>query len=108
MAGQIVKTVVLENGDFVLQVRPFDSPKLSSTGETLQVAGTIGWAENIGVNYICPVTKETVSLTASVSIRYANPAKSGAKKAKAPVKPLTMDDLIAAANKQSKPNVPAK
>jgi|ERR1700728_2141333 len=107
--AQIVSAGVNENGNFVVEFKALPQERLSSTGDTVQVAGTLGWAEPLGLNYPSPATGKMEALTIAVQVRYKNPAKA-TKAAKVPAKPLTMADLLAAANKGkiAPPSVPAR
>ena len=63
-------------GTYVVEVKPLKKPRVSETGETVQVAGTNGWAEPLpGVFH--EEDGEQSPLTACIQIRKKN--KKGGK-----------------------------
>lgn len=68
--GQIVKAELNEKGNHVIEVKPLKKPRVSESGETVQISGTSGWAETLpGVFHITP-EGETVPCTCIVQIRH--------------------------------------
>jgi len=88
--AQIVSARINEEGNFVLEVRPLPSQRLSMSKENVHIAGTTGWAEAlIGLTTIDPEGNQQ-QLFATVDIRYRNPyAPKKEKKSKT----LSVEDL---------------
>lgn len=92
--AQIVSAAVKDNGNFVIEFKALDSQRASKSGDTVQVAGTNGWAEPlIGISGTDP-DGQPVPLTAAIQVRYRNPYKTGtstpSKKSPAVTKELLM------------------
>ena len=80
MAQIVSARVNPENGNYIIEVKPLDSPRLSQSGETVQTGGTNGWSEPlVGLTAKDPDGNQQ-PLTCAVQIRYKNPYQPGAKK----------------------------
>lgn len=105
---QIVSAHVNTSGNFVVEFKALPKgERISGTGKTVQIAGTNGWSEPLGLLYPSETTGENMPLNCKIYVSYTNPAVS---EIKPEPKKLTMADLLAAANKGkviSKPTVQA-
>jgi hypothetical protein len=98
MPAQIVSADYNSERDtFIIEVKSLDTPRLSASGETIQVAGTNGWAEQLAGVTGKDTDGNPVPLTAKVEIRYKNPYKAAAKTSKSGASALTTEDLKKAA-----------
>jgi len=91
--AQIVSATVKENGNFVIEFKPLDSQRASKSGDTVQVAGTNGWAEPL-VNLTGQDPEgRSVPLTAAIQVRYRNPYKTGSSSPTKKSQPVTAELL---------------
>lgn len=101
--AQIVSAAVKENGNFVIEFKGLESQRASKSGDTVQVAGTNGWAEPlIGLMGTDPEGKP-VPLTAAIQVRYRNPYKTGSSTPSKKSQPVTAELLKQKAAHSSKP-----
>ena len=76
MAQIVSARVDPDSGNFIIEVKALDAQRASKSGDTVQVAGTNGWAEPlVGIMGTDPEGK-SVPLTAAIQIRYRNPFKA--------------------------------
>lgn len=95
--GQIVAASVKENGNFLIEFKALDAQRASKSGDTIQVAGTNGWAEPlIGMLGTDP-EGNSVPLTAAIQVRYRNPYKTGSSNGTKKSVPVTKELLMAKA-----------
>jgi hypothetical protein len=73
--GQIVVAKKNREGNYILEVKPLDKERISETGETIQVAGTKGWAERLTGCFSEDEEGNPAPLTAVVQIRRKNKKK---------------------------------
>jgi hypothetical protein len=67
--GQIVGAKRTKDGTYVIEVKPLKKERISESGETIQIAGTNGWAETLPGVYD---ENGEIQLTAVVQIRKKN------------------------------------
>jgi len=72
--GQIVGAKKTPEGNYVIEVKPLKKERVSESGETVQIAGTNGWAETLPGVFD---EDGEIPLTACVQIRKKN--KKGVK-----------------------------
>jgi hypothetical protein len=70
--GQIVSAKKTSSGTYVIEVKPLAKERISESGQTIQVAGTNGWAETLPGVFD---ENGEIQLTAVVQIRKKNRSK---------------------------------
>lgn len=100
--AQIVAAHVNENGNFVIEFKPLGAQRASSSGNTVQVGGTNGWAEPLAGLMGTDPDGKPVPLTAAISVRYRNPYKKSSSSSQKSV-PVTAAFLKEKAMANSRP-----
>jgi hypothetical protein len=68
--AQIISCKISPEGNHVIEVKPLAEPKVSESGKTVIIAGTVGWAELIPGWYHEDADGDLHTCTCHVQIRY--------------------------------------
>ena len=68
--SQIIRNWITPEGNHMLEIKPLKKPKVSESGQTVQVAGTLGFSEALEGTFHKTEDGELVQLRAVVQIRH--------------------------------------